>query len=216
MALVARKRTGHGQRVDVSMLRADSALQTVRIGEYLSGGYEPVRLGSAAQSTAPDRVFLCEDLRYFGVSVASEAAWHALCEQIEHPELADDARFRTNSDRVEHRSALDEILEPLSRGRAAEYWALRLSSVGIPCGYPLSWPGLRHHEQALSNEYLIDVETAAWGTVTTGGPAWHFSATPQRWSGTPMPGQHADDILDELRSQRRVSTSTPAETARDR
>ena len=137
-------------------------------------------------------------------------------EQIEHPELADDARFRTNSDRVEHRSALDEILEPLFRGRAAEYWALRLSSVGIPCGYPLSWPGLRHHEQALSNEYLIDVETAAWGTVTTGGPAWHFSATPQRWSGTPMPGQHADDILDELRSQRRVSTSTPAETARDR
>ena len=215
MALVARKRTGRGQRVDVSMLRAGSALQTVRIGEYLSGGYQAQRLGSAAQSTAPDRAFLCDNLRYVGISVTSEAEWRALCEQIGQPELADDERFRTNSDRVERRAELDQILEPVFGGMPAEYWVMRLTEANVPVGYPMDWPELRHHEQVLANDYLVDAETAAWGTVTTGGPVWHLSATPQRWFGTPFPGQHDDDILEELKARRDEPAPAPAEVGRD-
>ena len=47
-----------------------------------------------------------------------------------------------------------------------------------------------------------EASTAAWGAVTTGGPAWHFSATPERWFGTPFPGQHDAELLAELEAAR--------------
>src|SRR5207253_3245188 len=46
MALVARKKTGRGQRIDLSMMRAGSAVQTPRIAEYLATKQEPVPMGS--------------------------------------------------------------------------------------------------------------------------------------------------------------------------
>ena len=45
----------------------------------------------------------------------------------------------------------------------------------------MKWDALRNHQQVLANRYLQDVDTAGWGEVTTGGPAWHFSDTPERW-----------------------------------
>ncbi len=218
MALLARKRTGHGQRVDVSMLNAVSALQSARIGEFLASGRHPLPLGSAAQSTAPDRAFLCADQRYLGVSVTSESQWRAFCEVIEHLDLLDDERFRTNADRVDHRAELSTILEPVLGAMPVDYWELEFNRVGVPCGHPLRWSELRHHRQVLENRYLVEVETdAPWGQVVTGGPAWHFSATPASWRTTPMIGEHNDEVLRELEERRRAAASpaTPAPAAGD-
>ena len=66
----------------------------------------------------------------------------------------------------------------------------------------MKWDVLRNHRQVRENNYLVDVETAGWGQVTTGGPAWQFSDTPERWFGTPFPGQHDDEILAELERAR--------------
>ncbi len=63
MGLLARKRTGKGQRIDVSMLRATSALQTGRMTEALVSGQDPKPMGSKAQSVAPSQAFLCHDQR---------------------------------------------------------------------------------------------------------------------------------------------------------
>jgi crotonobetainyl-CoA:carnitine CoA-transferase CaiB-like acyl-CoA transferase len=215
MALIARKRTGKGQLVELSMMRAASALQTLRFGEFLSGGYEPQRLGSAAQSTAPDRAYFCENQKYVGVSVTSEAEWQAFCGVIGKPELAGDERFRTNSDRVAHRKQLDEIIEPVFRTKPVEYWTMFMGRAGVPVGYPMSWPELRHHAQVRDNNYMLDVETAAWGEVVSGGPAYHLSKTPAVWFGTPMPGQHDFEIAAEIEASRAQGASAGSAAKRE-
>jgi crotonobetainyl-CoA:carnitine CoA-transferase CaiB-like acyl-CoA transferase len=211
MALLARRKTGRGQRIHLSMLRASMALQTVRIGEYLTGGYQARRLGSQAQSTAPDRAFLCENQRYIGVAVTSEPEWRAFCEAIGEAALATDTRFATNSARVANREALDAILEPVFLSKPVDFWRLRLGRTGVITGYPMSWAELRYHQQVHANHYMNDVDTPAWGVLTSGGPPWHFEKTGVRWTASPLPGQDNDEILGELREGR----GRPAEAARE-
>lgn len=211
MALVARKRTGKGQLVELSMLRAASALQTVRIGEFLSSGMLPARLGNAAQSTAPDRAYFCSNKKYVGISITSETEWQAFCEVIGRPELAADSLYATNSDRVAHRKQLDAILEPIFASMPVDYWLMYLGRAGVPVGYQMAWQELRHHKQVLDNKYIVEVETAAWGLVSSGGPAFHLSKTPATWFGTPFPGQHDAEIDMEIAASRTSASATKQE-----
>jgi formyl-CoA transferase/CoA:oxalate CoA-transferase len=184
------------------MLNATMALQTARLSEYLATNELHEPLGSAAYATAPDQGFLCEDQRWVGVSVTSEDEWRAFCRAIERPQLADDPKFRTNRDRVRHREALGSLLQPVFRAKPQFYWMMVLTEAGVPCGYPMRFEELRHHPQVRQNQYLVDVETSGWGEVTTGGPPWRFSRTPASWTGTPMPGEHTGEILDELEQRK--------------
>jgi crotonobetainyl-CoA:carnitine CoA-transferase CaiB-like acyl-CoA transferase len=205
MGLLARKRTGRGQRIEVSMLRATTALQTARIGEYLATGEVAEPLGSAAFATAPDEAFLCEDSLYVGISVTNERDWRALCRAIDREDLLSDSRFATNVDRVANRDELSTILGLAFRARPQYHWMMLLTRAGVPCGYPMRFEELRYHPQVTENSYIIETDTSAWGRLYTGGPPWHFSETPARWSGTPLPGEHTGEVLDELQ-QRRAQT----------
>ena len=204
MSLLARNRTGRGQRIEVAMLRAAMALQTARIAEYLATDKVAAPLGSAAYATAPDQAFLCEDQEYIGVAVTSEAVWETFCHTVGRPDLLTDDRFRTNATRVAHRDALTAALGPVFRSKPQYYWMMALSRAGVPCGYPMRFEQLRYHPQVAENGYIVEVETSGWGKVWTGGPPWRFSRTPARWTGTPMPGEHTGEILDELEQRRAV------------
>jgi crotonobetainyl-CoA:carnitine CoA-transferase CaiB-like acyl-CoA transferase len=205
MALLARKRTGRGQRIELSMLRATTALQTPRIGEYLATGEVAKPLGSASFATAPDGAFLCEDSQYLGISVTNERDWRALCTKIAREGLLADARFATNVDRVTNREALTAILDPIFRAKPQYHWMMQLERAGVPCGFPMRFEQLRYHPQVTENQYIIDAETSAWGHVYTGGPPWHFSRTPTQWTGTALPGEHTGEILDELEQRKALA-----------
>ena len=209
MGLLARKKTGKGQRIDVSMIRATSALQTGRMTEYLHSKQVPKPLGHKSQAVAPSQAFMCHDARYLGVEATSEAEWRGLCAAIGKPELATDARFATNSDRVERRDELSAILEPVFAAMPLDYWMLELKKQDVPHGRPMRWDELRNHQQVLDNQYLIDIETKSWGTVRTGGPVWHFSETPARWFRTPELGEHAEEIMRDVRADL-AKAGTPA------
>lgn len=223
MGLLARKRTGRGQRIHVGMLRAGMALQSERLAEYLATGRQPPPLGSAGFAAAPDQAFQCQDGEWLGVSATSEAEWQRLCAALAASEaeadgladLASDPRFQTNQQRVAHRDGLAQILQTAFRQRPRRYWLLRLSDAHVPCGYPLTFDTLQHHAQAIENGYLQEIETSGWGNVWTGGPPWEFSRTPTRWFGTPLPGEHTGEILDELATRRAAAPVEPTPVTGD-
>ena len=213
MGLLARKRTGQGQRIHVGMLRAGMALQSGRIAEYLSTETLHQPLGSAAFATAPDQAFQCQWGDWLGVSVTSEDEWQRFAAVMRESEaevegidnLATDPRWSTNRDRVARRTELAALLQAGFHQRPRHYWMLRLSAAGIPCGYPISFETLQHHAQAIENAYLREVETSGWGKVWTGGAPWEFSHTPARWFGACLPGEHTGEILDELAARRTMA-----------
>ncbi|MEX2445739.1 MAG: CoA transferase [Dehalococcoidia bacterium] len=211
MGLLARERTGKAQRIHLSMLRAGSALQTARIQEYLVTGKLAEPIGHASYAAAPDQAFLCEDQEWVAVSATSQGEWVALCDAIGHPELKEDERFKTNPDRVDHRHELSAVLEPIFGARGRDHWMFYLGRAGVPCGYQMKWDVLRNHAQVTENNYMLEVETAGWGAVYTGGPPWELSNTPARWFGTPFPGMHDAEILAELEERRAAQQAAPAE-----
>ncbi|MGE3858023.1 MAG: CoA transferase, partial [Dehalococcoidia bacterium] len=210
MGLLARKRTGKGQRIDVSMLKAISSLQSGRIAEHLSSGQDPKPLGSKSQAVAPSQAFLCQDVRTLGVEATNEAEWRGLTQAIGKPELAEDPRFATNSDRVAHRDELSAILEPVFGSMPLDYWVMELGKAGVPCARPMRWDELKVHPQVTENGYLVDIETKSWGTVKTGGPPWHFEKSPARWFRTPEFGEHSDEIMREVRAELAAGKTTAA------
>jgi crotonobetainyl-CoA:carnitine CoA-transferase CaiB-like acyl-CoA transferase len=219
LALAARRRRGRGMRIDMNMLRAASQLQTVGMTSYLAAGRLPGPAGSASLATAPHEAYQCQDRKYVGVAVTSEAEWAAFCaaltEQELAPGLADDPRFATNALRVAHRDELHALIAPAIEEMPLAYWLLQFRRNHVAAGYCRDLDDLRRDAQVLANDYLVTLDTH-WGRLTTGGPPWRFSATPARWDrGAPLPGEHTAEILAELGVEPASTPGNTQENARE-
>src|SRR5581483_2748375 len=91
-----------GQVIDLPLLDPLFSFIAVEAPVYrLTGGIRP-RTGSRSETTSPRNVFRTKDGRYIGISASIQAMAERLFRAIGHPEMLQDPRFRTNSDRVRH------------------------------------------------------------------------------------------------------------------
>src|SRR5207247_398533 len=97
-ALRHRDRTGQGQRVDVSLLSSLLSALTNQASGFVAGGVVPGILGNAHPSIAPYEVYEVADGK-FVIAVGTDRQFAGLCAVIERPELIEDPRFATNTDR---------------------------------------------------------------------------------------------------------------------
>jgi crotonobetainyl-CoA:carnitine CoA-transferase CaiB-like acyl-CoA transferase len=170
-ALYARERLRRGQRIDVAMLDAVTALLTYQASSAFATGATPSRMGNRHPSIAPYDTFAAADGE-FVLAVGNDDQFRRLCEVLGQPGLAQEARFATNQDRVAH---YDELRASLTRLLAA--WRrpdlLRaLGAAGVPSGAVRS-----------VTEALADPQLAARGMIV---PLEHVTAGPIRVLGTPL------------------------------
>jgi benzylsuccinate CoA-transferase BbsF subunit len=125
-ALAARKRTGTGQYIDVSLWDAMTALVPEGWMEYVMNGREPARVGNRDPWMAPHDCFRCvgED-EWVSIACGSDEEWHVLCRAIGQPQLATDVRFRTARERKANEDALDQILTEWTLVRCRRLGSLR-------------------------------------------------------------------------------------------
>ena len=83
--------------------------------------------------SSPTRSFKTAD-HYVVVAVGNDSQYARFCQAGGRPELAGDARFRTNAGRVEHRDALIPALAEMMLTRTQDAWIAALEAVGVPCG----------------------------------------------------------------------------------
>jgi len=132
-ALHHREATGEGQRVEVSLLGALLSSLVNQAGGYAQAGVVPGIIGNTHPSIAPYQVYAAAD-RPMVLAVGNDSQFASLCRVIDRPELLQDSRFHTNSERVAHRDALNAVLVPVFASRAANDWDDVLTSAGVPCG----------------------------------------------------------------------------------
>jgi CoA:oxalate CoA-transferase len=198
-ALIARERTGKGQRIEIEMLTAAMALQTTRLAEYFATGVQPQPLGSAAATSAPHEAFECQDRKYLAIGVERDEQWPGFCRALKLDELIGDARFSTNSLRVQNRADLAPLLAERCKTKPAAWWAIRLTKEKVPNGPFLNFDELRHHPQVLANDHIVEIDTPHWGRLEVDGLPWRFDRTPAgpiRAGG--KPGEHTESVLAEL------------------
>ena len=127
-ALYERERTGAGTSVEVAMLDA--------LGEWMSqpylysvyGGQPPRRTGARHASISPYGPYAAGDGQVF-LGLQNEREWAVLCREIlGQPELIDDARFATNTDRVAADDQLTQIIEAALRDLTAAEVEARIRS----------------------------------------------------------------------------------------
>ncbi len=194
-ALRARDMTGEGQWLDISLLDTQAALLTNVAANYLVGGQPPRRLGNSHPSITPYEAFPARD-RWFALAAANERQWAALCRAIGRPDLQDDPRFATNSDRVAHRAALRAELEAVFQTRDAGEWLTALRKAGLPCGPINTIPEVFAHPQAAAREMVLETEHPTAGTLHLPGFPYKLSATPAAVRRPPPRlGEHTQEVL---------------------
>lgn len=132
-ALRHRDQTGEGQHVEVNLLSSLLASLANQASGYLATGVAPVRLGNRHPSIAPYDAVRCGD-GFLAITTGNDRQWAALVGVLGAPELADDARFATNADRVAHHPEMITEIEKLLVGDSVDGWAQRMLLAGVPAG----------------------------------------------------------------------------------
>ncbi|MFQ5692194.1 MAG: CaiB/BaiF CoA transferase family protein [Nitrospinota bacterium] len=197
-ALLARERTGAGQKVDIGMLDGQVALLTYQAGIFFATGQPPKRLGNAHPSIVPYETFACAD-GFINLGVGNDSLWQKFCGVIERPDLAGDARYAKNADRVRNHDALKAVLDEVLAARPRADWLERLHAAGIPCGSINTRDQVLTHPQVLAREMVAEVDHPVAGpTKLTGSPV-KLSETPGGVrTPPPLLGQHTEEILSEV------------------
>ena len=189
--------SGRGQDMDVSLF--DFALSTTNYLAtwYLNKGESQQRLPrSAHPSLVPCQLYRTGDGWIF-IMCNKEKFWTALCDALGHAEWKDDPRFRTFTERLEHRDEITRILDQALSERSTEQW-LEILSGTVPVA------PVNDIAQALDNPFVAEEGRLQSLTHPTDG-TYRMVANPVRSSegetpSEPAPGlgQHTNDLLDEL------------------
>ncbi len=198
LALRAKEKSGIGQSIDVSMMEGQLALLSTMIGNYCATGEIPGPMGTAYKALLPYQTFRTKT-RDLALAVGSEKLWKIFCPVIGCPELADDARFRTNGERNRNRAALIEKLQQVFLSRSYEEWETLLTRNGIPVGAINNLAQVVEHAQVKARGSLVEIDHPRAGKLRVVGVPVRLSATPGAIrSPSPALGEHTAAVLHEL------------------
>ena len=130
-ALRTRDRGAGAQLVDLSLFETAVNWLPYQITGYLGSGHIPRGMGTALGIISPYQTFEASDGGVM-LAAANDRQFASLSATLGRPELAEDARFRTNADRVTNRDALCELIAERFREDPAAVWLERLAAAGVP------------------------------------------------------------------------------------
>jgi crotonobetainyl-CoA:carnitine CoA-transferase CaiB-like acyl-CoA transferase len=133
-ALHHRTQTGEGQHIDIALLDVQVSWLANQAQNYFCSGKPPIRTGDYHPNLVPYQPFPTSDDQQIIIAVGNNGQFQRFCEIINHSELARDARFATNAERVKHRVELIQLLEDATRTRTLKQWTELLNDIGVPCG----------------------------------------------------------------------------------
>src|SRR5262249_52909079 len=181
-----------GQKVGIPMLDARASLLTSRAGIYFGTGQRPTRRGNAHPSIVPYEVFRAADA-FVVLGVANNSLWIKCCGALGRPDLAQDARFDTESKRVQNRATLVPLLNEILGKLAAAEWVKQFEEVGIPAGLIKSVAEVCESEHLKARGMIVTLPHPRAGKVTAMGVPVRLHATPGKAAlAPPVIGQHTE------------------------
>ncbi|MDH0047433.1 CaiB/BaiF CoA transferase family protein [Comamonas terrigena] len=202
-ALHARDNAGHGsgegQYIDMALLDVGMAVLANQAAGYLATDKAPGRAGNIHPSLAPYQDFKTRDGNVL-LAIGNDGQFARFCAAAGHPGWAQDARFATNTARVQNRSDLLMLMTPLMQTRGTQDWITLLEDKAVPCG-PINTVAQAFDDPQVRARGIRKELPAAGGLGTVG-----TVASPMRLSGTPVVyrsappslGQHTTEVLTEM------------------
>ncbi len=197
-ALLARERSGRGQRVEINMLSSTLGFLVDPAAWFFTTGEVPGPLTRPRSAQA--YAFTCSDDRGFGIHLSTPPKfWEGLTEAAGRPELRQDPRFATWEGRKRHYEELHHTLQETFRTQPRAYWLPRLEACDVPYApintieEALADPQVRH----LGLEIVLKHPTQ--GAVRSIAPPLRFETTMASVpAAPPVLGEHTERVLDRL------------------
>jgi crotonobetainyl-CoA:carnitine CoA-transferase CaiB-like acyl-CoA transferase len=194
-AVEARHKLGVGQHVETSLLEAATSLCVYEAAHYFALGTRPPRIGQQHRGSSPYQVFETSD-GYITIGASHQRFFEGLCELLGLPELAADAQFKVQADRVRNNKALIALLQEKVRQKPSAHWLSALEAMGIPAGPVLHFDEVFTDPQILARDMVVETEHPQTGKFRTMGVTVKLSDTPGAVTRpAPHLGEHNDEVL---------------------
>lgn len=199
-ALRHRDQTGQGQHIDLSLVDSQVAWLINEGTGYLTTEKRPIRRGNGHPNIAPYQVFATTDGHVI-IAVGNDGQFKRFCVFFGLDDLPVDARFVTNSARLENREALIAALAPALQAKKTADIIAGLEGCGVPVGPVQTLDQVFASDQVAAREMVITMENDAAETkdVRLIGNPLKFSATPVTYRRAPPHlGQDTAEVLAKL------------------
>jgi formyl-CoA transferase len=218
-ALLGREKTGKGQKVTVSMqdavlnlcrvkLRDQQRLERVgyleEYPQYPNGTFGDAvpRGGNAGGGGQPGWVLKCKgwetDPNAYIYFTIQEQNWARTCEAIGKPEWIEDPAYNTA---IARQARLMEIFGEIEKRLAdkTKFEAVNiLRKFEIPCAPVLDMKELAYDRDLRESGTIVEVPHKQRGTYLTVGSPMKFSAFKPEITGSPLLGEHTNEVLAQL------------------
>jgi crotonobetainyl-CoA:carnitine CoA-transferase CaiB-like acyl-CoA transferase len=199
MALLARVRTGCGQRVTTDLLSVAFHAHSWEGPAEMNADRITEVSGVIANESTIDKSFATRD-GYIEISpVFSENALRDISVALGLGDLSLDERFRTFELQERNREALNAALAARLRDRTTSEWLAELEAKGVLCARINTIAEAAADAQLQANQMVVDMEHPAGGSLRLlGTPVRLYGTPPQPRVFAPELGAHTREVLQEF------------------
>ncbi len=199
-ALHARRRTGEGQWIDMSLLEAVGPFFAQQFLEYALSGKPPVPMGNRHPVHSPQNIYrTAGNDCWLALTVRNEREFGALCRAIGAPELADDAKMGTAENRRESEGRVGAAISAWAATLDHNAAARALQAVGVPAAPVMANWEIFTDNHLNDREFFARIRHPEAGTISYPGFPWRFSGTPlPEPVHAPMFGEHNREVFTEM------------------
>ena len=196
-ALHQKERTGQGQYIDVSMLRATVATMGAGLMEYEMTGRVMGPKGNYDPAMAPYGNYPCQgDDAWVSIAVRTEDEWQGLKTGMDNPAWCEEERFSSRYSRLENRRDLDDNLSTWTRERTPGYITELLQANGVAAIPVMGAEDRLFNPHFKERGLYSDIEHPSLGVEPVYNIMWNLERTPPSiHRHAPLLGEHNQKIF---------------------
>ena len=196
-ALLAREKTGKGQKVAFSLYQTAVWVLNQDIQIALYRGEEIPNIDRRKVKNAIWNSYKTSDGLWIQLAMMqSERFWPDFCKAIGHPELQNDSRFNSDEKREENNELLISIVGEVFAGKSLREWLDILDRHGLVSSKAQTILELINDPQAVQNDFFVKLDHPNAGPIRLVASPVKFSETKAAVNGpAPEVGQHSEEIL---------------------
>jgi len=201
LALMHRRKTGHGQWIDNAQLEIGASLLGPRYLEYSVNGREPEPEGNRSFVAAPYGAYPCKgDDRWCVIAVYTQDEWERFSRLLEDSGLGPNGKFATHLERIRHRDELDRWIQTWSSQLDAYEVMEKLQGIGICAAVVQDVEDqFKRDAQYAARGFFVKLNEPEGGEMVTEGIPVRLSKTPGKVRGpAPLMGEHTYEVASKL------------------
>ena len=188
-----------GEEIDLSLYESMHRILEFLVIEYDQLSAVRERSGNRSQYAVPSGVYRTDDDRWVSLACSTQSVFERMAEAMDRADLIDDARFRTNADRVTNADAIEEIVTAWFAANEFPNVSQLLSEKGVAFSLVFTAKDAFEDPHYAARENIVAVEDSELGTIRMQGivPKLRDAPGAVRRAG-PALGQHNAEVYEEL------------------